>query len=55
SARLYTGTLPLRCIALDEPWAERQLMLCLRSQDALSPVAQLLVEHLCLPQDAPTL
>ncbi|WP_120968957.1 LysR family transcriptional regulator [Comamonas sp. lk] len=55
SARLYTGTLPLRCIVLDEPWAERQLMLCLRSQDALSPVAQLLVEHLCLPQDAPTL
>ncbi|CAM4171721.1 LysR family transcriptional regulator [Comamonas aquatilis] len=55
SARLYTGTLPLRCIALDEPWADRQLMLCLRSQDALSPVAQLLVEHLCLPQHAPTL
>lgn len=55
SASLYTGTLPLRCIALDESWAERQLMLCLRSQDALSPVAQLLVEHLCLPQTPPSL
>lgn len=50
SASLYTGTLPLRCIRLDEPWAQRQLMLCLRSQDALSPVAQLLVDHLCQPQ-----
>lgn len=49
SARIYMGALPLRCIRLDEPWAERQLMLCVRSQDALSPVAQLLVEHLCQP------
>ena len=47
SARIYMGTLPLRCIRLDESWAERQLMLCVRSQDALSPVAQLLAEHLC--------
>jgi DNA-binding transcriptional LysR family regulator len=47
SARIYMGALPLRCIRLAEPWAERQLMLCVRSQDALSPVAQLLVEHLC--------
>ena len=50
SARIYMGTLPLRCIRLAEPWAERQLMLCVRSQDALSPVAQLLVEHLCRPE-----
>ena len=49
SARIYMGTLPLRCIRLHEPWAERQLMLCVRSQDALSPVAQLLAEHLCQP------
>ena len=47
SAHIYMGALPLRCIRLDEVWAERQLMLCVRSQDALSPVAQLLVEHLC--------
>jgi DNA-binding transcriptional LysR family regulator len=50
SARIYMGTLPLRCIRLAEPWAQRQLMLCVRSQDALSPVAQLLVEHLCRPE-----
>ena len=49
SARIYMGTLPLRCIRLHEPWAERQLMLCVRSQDGLSPVAQLLAEHLCQP------
>ena len=49
SARIYMGTLPLRCVRLHEPWAERQLMLCVRSQDALSPVAQLLAEHLCQP------
>ena len=53
SARIYMGTLPLHCIRLDEPWAERQLMLCVRSQDALSPVAQLLAEHLCLPAELP--
>lgn len=49
SAQLYTGTLALRCIALDEPWAHRQLMLCVRSQEALPRVAQLLVAHLCQP------
>ena len=49
SARIYMGTLPLRCVRLHEPWAERQLMLCVRSQDGLSPVAQLLAEHLCQP------
>ena len=51
SARIYMGTLQLRCIRLDESWAERQLMLCVRSQDALSPVAQLLAEHLCQPEE----
>lgn len=52
SARLYMGSLPLRCIRLDEPWAQRQLMLCVRAQEALSPlspITQLLVEHLCQP------
>ncbi|MEG1454554.1 MAG: LysR family transcriptional regulator [Comamonas sp.] len=49
SARLYVGTLPLRCIRLEEPWAERQLMLCVRAGETLSPVTQLLAEHLCQP------
>lgn len=51
SARIYMGTLPLHCIRLDESWADRQLMLCVRSQDFLSPVAQLLAEHLCQPDE----
>lgn len=46
SARLYLGTLPLRTVALAEPWARRQLALCVRSGDALSSVARLLVDHL---------
>lgn len=58
SARLYMGSLPLRCIALNEPWAQRQLTLCVRAHDTLSasaplsplsPITQLLVEHLCQP------
>ena len=49
SARLYLGALPLQCITLQEPWAERQLMLCVRATETLSPVTQLLAEHLCLP------
>ncbi|MEG3002062.1 MAG: LysR family transcriptional regulator [Comamonas sp.] len=49
SARLYLGALPLQCIPLQEPWAERQLMLCVRATETLSPVTQLLAEHLCLP------
>ena len=49
SARLYLGALPLRCITLQEPWAARQLMLCVRAPENLSPVTQLLAEHLCLP------
>jgi DNA-binding transcriptional LysR family regulator len=49
SARLYLGTLPLHCIALQEPWAERELMLCVRATETLSPVTQLLAEHLCQP------
>ncbi len=46
SAALYRGTLAIRTITLAEPWAQRQLVLCVRSMDALSSVARLLVEHL---------
>lgn len=49
SARLYLGALPLRSIRLDEPWATRQLMLCVRAAESLSPVTQLLAQHLCQP------
>ncbi|WCM91741.1 LysR family transcriptional regulator [Acidovorax sp. NCPPB 2350] len=46
SARLYQGSLPLRTVALAEPWARRRLALCVRSVEALSSVARLLVDHL---------
>ncbi|GKS85465.1 MULTISPECIES: LysR family transcriptional regulator [Comamonadaceae] len=49
SAQLYRATLALRPITLAEPWAHRQLSLCVRSGEPLSRVAQLLVEHLRAP------
>lgn len=33
-------------VALDEAWAQRQLVLCLRDEAALGPAARLFVEHL---------
>lgn len=50
SAQLYLRSLKIRCVALNEPWAIRQLVVCVRSYSALSPVAKLLVNHLCGPQ-----
>ncbi|MGI4778369.1 MAG: LysR family transcriptional regulator [Janthinobacterium lividum] len=47
SARLYLSSLGIRAVALDEPWVWRQLVVCVRSLDALSPVARSLVDHLC--------
>ncbi len=44
SALIFRG-LAMRLVALDEPWARRRLMLCLRAE-APSAVARLLVEHL---------
>ncbi|WP_326536521.1 LysR family transcriptional regulator [Pseudorhodoferax sp.] len=46
SAQLYKSALSIRLVALDEPWARRRLMLCLRADEAPSGVARLLVEHL---------
>jgi DNA-binding transcriptional LysR family regulator len=47
SARLYLSSLGIRAVALDEPWVWRQLVVCVRSLDALSPAARSLVDHLC--------
>ena len=38
--------LGLRLVPLAEPWAERRFIVCYRDAQALSPAAQLLVEHL---------
>ena len=46
SAQLYRGTLAIRAVTLDEPWAARKLMLCVRADESLSSVARLLVDHL---------
>ena len=46
SARLYLSSLGIRAVALDEPWVRRQLVLCVRSLDALSPAARSLLDHL---------
>lgn len=35
-----------RLLKLDEPWAEREIVVCVRRADALSPVARLFFEHL---------
>ena len=52
SAQLYLRSLKIRCVTLSEPWAARKLVVCVRAYDALSPVAQLLVNHLCGPTNA---
>jgi DNA-binding transcriptional LysR family regulator len=46
AARPYFKALRIRSIALDEPWATRELRICVRSQAALTTAARLLVEHL---------
>ena len=43
----------LRIIPLAEPWAERRFIICFRDAAALSPAAQLLVEHLASHHQPP--
>jgi len=38
--------LGLVCVALTEPWAERELRIVIRDEESLSPVTQALFEHL---------
>jgi DNA-binding transcriptional LysR family regulator len=45
-ARRYADTLAIRLVQLDEPWADRELKLCVRSYVALPPAARMLVDHL---------
>lgn len=49
SAQLYRGALAIKAISLNEPWAQRELSLCVRALEALSPVARQLVDHLARP------
>lgn len=45
-AEMQAATYGLRVIPLAEAWAKRRFILCFRDAQALSPAAQLLVEHL---------
>ncbi len=45
-AEPYRRTLGIAVLSLDEPWARRQLKICVRSLAALPVAAQLLVAHL---------
>ena len=46
AAKPYLKGLRIHAITLDEPWAYRELKICVRSFDALPAAAQLLVKHL---------
>ena len=46
SAQLYIRSLKIKCVTLREPWAVRKLVVCVRTYEALSPVAKLLVNHI---------
>jgi len=42
----YLEVYGLRCIPLDEPWAQRRFAICFRGGDSLSAAAKLLIAHL---------
>lgn len=46
AAKPYFKGLRLRAVQFDEPWANRELKICVRSFEALPAAAKLLVEHL---------
>jgi DNA-binding transcriptional LysR family regulator len=49
-AQPYRRTLGIAVVGLQEPWAKRQLKICVRSLEALPVAARLLVEHLRQPE-----
>nr|WP_240731994.1 LysR substrate-binding domain-containing protein [Geobacter sp. FeAm09] len=49
AAKPYFKGLRIRPVPLDEPWAHRELKLCVRSYGALHAAARLLVDHLRQP------
>lgn len=46
SAQLFVPALPIQCLTLAEPWAQRRLVVAVRDPAALSPAARLLVQHI---------
>lgn len=47
----YMRTHRLKAIALDEPWAERTLLLTFKKYEAATPTLKTLIDHLCLNRD----
>jgi len=45
-ASSYAKALRIKLLTLNEPWSHRELHVCIRSYDALSPAAHLLVERM---------
>lgn len=54
AAAPYAATLGIATVALDEPWAERRLAICVRDDGALSAAARRLVESLSRQGEAPS-
>lgn len=51
AARRWDTQSMLAMVRMDDPWAERQLMVIIRRLDALSPHARKLAEHLARPPE----
>ena len=49
-AQNYMPKMAIVSIKLDEPWAARQLNICVRDMETLSGAATLLVQHLSKQQ-----
>src|SRR5690606_9015252 len=45
-AERYSRIFDIDILLIDEPWVSRDLQICVRSFEALSPAAQLFVRHL---------
>jgi DNA-binding transcriptional LysR family regulator len=52
AAQRHARTMAAKVVALDDPWATRELRLCVRSMEALSAQARQLVAHLAAVKPA---
>ena len=46
TAQLFAQIFQIKVVDLLEPWAKRQIVLCVRSREALSPTARLLIDRM---------
>jgi DNA-binding transcriptional LysR family regulator len=50
-ATLYARSMAVKALALDEQWAQRRLMICVRDHATLTPPAAAFLAHLTRPVD----